>query len=473
MCKRTKIVATIGPACDSAERILELAGAGVDMFRVNFSHGDERQRAAAIRHVRSAEARLGRPLALCADLCGPKIRVGLIEGNELRLEPGHSLVICRQPIVGHAGRISTTLPELVDAVHAGEIILLADGRLRLEVVSVQPPDQFTCRVREGGILTSGKGVNLPQTQLRIGALTEKDLRDVEWIAHQDFDFVALSFVQRADDVRQLRALLQQRGSRAQIIAKIEKPQAIDHIDAIIDDADAIMVARGDLGVEMDFPSVPITQKAIAHGCERVGKPCIVATEMLESMVQAPRPTRAEVSDVANAVFDRADAVMLSAESAIGRYPVAAVSAMKRTVKAADDYQDQHAPEVRMALHHADTTAALAGALHAIMQMCPIAAVAVFTVSGTTARLIAKNRPPCPILALSANVGALRRCCLYRGVIPHAIATPRDTADAVRAAAAACRQLGLAEPGQRVIVLAGHPFDVPGNTNGLIVMRIGD
>lgn len=473
MCKRTKIVATIGPACDSADRILALAEAGVDMFRVNFSHGDERQRDRAMGHVRQAEARMGSPIALCGDLCGPKIRVGLIEGNQIELESGQELVITRQPVVGNATRISTTLPELVDAVHAGEIILLADGRLRLEVISVDPPNQFTCRVRQGGQLASGKGVNLPRTQLSIGALTEKDLRDADWIARRDFDYVALSFVQCADDVEQLRTILQQQGSKAQIIAKIEKSQAIDHIDAIIDVADAIMVARGDLGVEMDFPSVPITQKAIAHACERVGKPCIIATEMLESMVRSPRPTRAEVSDVANAVFDRADAVMLSAESAIGQYPVAAVTAMRRTVMAADSYQDQHTPEVHLMLPHADTTAALAGALRAIMQTRPIAAVAVFTVSGTTARLIAKNRPACPVLALSANVGALRRCCLYRGVVPHKIDTPQDTADAVQVASRACQQLGMAEPGQHVIVLAGHPFDVPGNTNGLVVMRIED
>ncbi len=471
MSKRTKIVATIGPACDSADRIAELTRAGVDVFRVNFSHGDQQQHARAMQYVRAAEKTTGRPVALCGDLCGPKIRVGLIEGNEVQLEAGQDIVIYRDPIVGNAQQISTTLPELIDAVHVGEVILLADGRLRLEVTSIEAPVRFTCRVRDGGVLSSGKGVNLPQTQLNIGALTEKDLRDATWIAQRDFDFVALSFVQRPDDVRQLRSLLREHGSTAQIIAKIEKPQAIEHIDAIIDAADALMVARGDLGVEMDFPSVPITQKSIAHKCERAGKPCIIATEMMESMVNSSRPSCAEVSDVANAVFDRADAVMLSAESAIGRYPVAAVTAMKRTVAAADAFADKHVPQIHLALPQADTTAALAGAVRAIMEMRPIAAIAVFTVSGTTPRLIAKNRPACPILALSANQQALRRCCLYRGVVPHAVETPTDTAAAVQMASRACQQLGLAEPGQHVLVLAGYPFDVPGNTNGLVVMKI--
>jgi pyruvate kinase len=224
---------------------------------------------------------------------------------------------------------------------------------------------------------------------------------------------------------------------------------------------------------MDFPTVPVTQKRIARKCEQAGKPCIIATEMLESMIVSPRPTRAEVSDVANAVFDRVDAVMLSAESAIGKYPIAAVAAMRDTVIAADTYQDHSGSvPVPLALPQASTTAALAGALHNIMALQPIAAVAVFTVSGTTARLIAKNRPPCPIVALSANLPTLRRCCLYHGVMPHRVETPQDTIDAVKLASRVCAQLELARPGERIIILAGHPFDVPGNTNGLIVMTMG-
>ncbi|MHB8863720.1 MAG: pyruvate kinase, partial [Pirellulaceae bacterium] len=280
MWNRTKIIATIGPASSSQSQMEELIEAGVDMFRINFSHGTQEIHDEELQTIRAAESRVGRPIAVCGDLCGPKIRVSPIDGGEVLLVTGQILVVQRALVVGTAERISTTLPELVDAVHTGELILLADGRLKLEVVSTQPPDQFTCRVVVGGVLSSGKGVNLPQSQLSMSALTEKDLQDVAFIAQRDFDYVALSFVQKADDVRQLQSLLSQQGSEARIIAKIEKPQALDHIDDIIETADAIMVARGDLGVEMDFPSVPIAQKTIARKCERAGKPCIIATEML-------------------------------------------------------------------------------------------------------------------------------------------------------------------------------------------------
>lgn len=471
MWKRTKIVATLGPASATSAQIEELIRAGVDVCRINFSHGTQEQHAAALAAVRQAESRIGRPVAVCGDLCGPKIRVGLIEQDAVQLTPGQQLVIQRAPITGTAARISTTLPELIDVASPGEPILLADGLLRLEVVSTAPPDHLVCRVLVGGRLSSGKGVNLPQTELNIPALTEKDLQDVSFITQRDFDYVALSFVRHAADVEQLRQLLAAQHSQARIIAKIEKPQALQEIDAIINAADAIMVARGDLGVEMDFPSVPIAQKTIARKCERAGKPCIIATEMLESMITSPRPTRAEVSDVANAVFDRVDAVMLSAESAIGKYPVPAVTTMRETAMAADTFEDTDGEPPGLQLHEASTTAALAGALRAIMKLQPVAAVAVFTVSGTTPRLIAKNRPPCPIVALSEDVGTLRRCCLYHGVIPHPTDTPRNTLEAVQLAARACADLRVAGPGERVIILVGHPFDVPGNVNGLVVLTM--
>jgi pyruvate kinase len=471
MWKQTKIVATVGPASGSADRILELVNAGVDMFRINFSHGDYPQREQYIQAIRHAERKAGRPIAICGDLCGPKIRVGLLENGEIELQTGAEITIQRKEVLGTAACISTTLPELVDVVHPGETILLADGRLRLNVVRTEPPEHFVCEVVAGGKLANGKGVNLPQTQLPMGALTEKDIRDVDWIAERDFDYVALSFVQRPDDVRQLRELLEQRNCEAQLIAKIEKPQALTRIDSIIEVADVIMVARGDLGVEMDFPSVPIAQKSIASKCERAGRPCIIATEMLESMIQSPRATRAEVSDVANAVFDRVDAVMLSGESAIGDYPVAAVSTMKRTVMAADEFAARQDICVPPELHESSTTAALAGALRTVMKKQPAAAVAVFTVSGMTARLIAKNRPCCPILALSANVSALRRCSLYHGVVPRKVDLPGDTMSAIELARSMCKELGMARVGDWIIVLAGHPLGVTGYTNGLIVVQI--
>ncbi len=471
MRKRTKIVATVGPACATQQRIAELIEAGVDMFRINFSHGSWESHDESVQMIRAAEQAAGRPVAICGDLCGPKIRVSPLQDGSQDLVTAQTVRIVRAPIEGDAEAFSTTLPELVDAVQAGESILLADGRIRLEVVETQPPEQIICRVALGGTLLSGKGVNLPQTALSISALTEKDLADVDWLAGRGFDYVALSFVQRAEDVQQLRSLLEQRSCAARIIAKIEKPQALAHIDEIVDASDALMVARGDLGVEMDFPSVPVTQKKIARLCERAGKPCIIATEMLESMIQSPRPTRAEVSDVANAVFDRVDAVMLSAESAIGSYPVAAVSAMRRTVIAADDYQDQYGGPIHLARNKFSTTAALTGAVDEIMDMQPVAAVAVFTVSGMTAQLLAKNRPKCPVVAISSNPVALRRCCLYHGVIPHQVETPRDIKQAVEVAVRTCIEGQFAKSGDRIIVLAGHPFDLPGNTNGLVIATV--
>jgi len=470
MLKRTKIVATVGPASDSREEILALVEAGVDVFRVNFSHGNDEQRDQFLQNIRAAEREAGRPIAVCGDLCGPKIRVGMIQGGEVSLQTGQEIVIQRLPQEGFEGtaqRISTTLAELVDVVRVGETILLADGRLRFEVIRTSAPEDFTCRVTVGGTLASGKGVNLPETQLAMSALTEKDREDIRWIAQRDFDYVALSFVQRGADVDELRTLLQEQGSDARIIAKIEKPQAIDHIDAIIATADAIMVARGDLGVEMDFPTVPMVQKMIARKCQIAGKPCIIATEMLESMIDSPRPTRAEVSDVSNAVFDHADAVMLSAESAIGKYPVQAVHAMRRTVMAAEQYLDQH-PQASLLTIGRSTTAALAASVHHVMEMKEIAAIAAFTASGATARLLGKNRPECPILALASKPEIARRTCLYYGVVPQVIEMPADVQLLLKQINTLTQDLHLAKKGDRIIALTGHPVGTAGGTRAFII-----
>ncbi|RKY26026.1 MAG: pyruvate kinase, partial [Planctomycetota bacterium] len=291
---RTKILATVGPASGSVEILRELVQAGCDAFRINFSHGSDEQREEFLRNIRMVESELGCPVAVCGDLCGPKIRVGLMTGGGVLLGQGQEIVIQRNPIEGTTRRISTTLAELVDDVKPGEQILLDDGKIEMEVLRTCPPDEIVCKILVGGILGSGKGVNLPGTNLRLSALTEKDRRDVEWISQRDFDYVALSFVQRAGDVLALRELLQSRNSSAHIIAKIEKPQALDDLENIVSAADAIMVARGDLGVEMPLPAVPVAQKQITALAQRMGKPCIIATQMLESMIASPTPTRAEV-----------------------------------------------------------------------------------------------------------------------------------------------------------------------------------
>jgi len=471
MYTRTKIVATVGPATFAEEKIKALIESGVDVFRINFSHGTPEQREEALANVRQVESELGHPVAVCGDLCGPKIRVGMLEEGAVFLNAGREIVIQRAPIEGTVDRISTTFEELVDYVSAGDRILLADGRLRLEVVRTAPPDEFVCRVVVGGKLANGKGVNLPDTHIPTSPLTEKDRRDVAWIAQRDFDYVALSFVQRADDILELRDLLNEAGSDLHIIAKIEKPQALRRVDELIEAADAVMVARGDLGVEMDFPAVPVAQKSIVTKCQLASKPCIVATEMLESMIDSPTPTRAEVSDVANAVFDHTDAVMLSGESAIGSYPVEAVHMMNRTLEAAQDYLEEHGRPVRIEVRDRLTVAALAGAIRQVTKVQPVAAVAVFSASGTTARLISKNRPPCPILALASDERIVRRCCLYYGVVPRLINCPEDSSELIGTAGAICKELGLAKSGDHIIVVAAQPIGSPDRTNGLIMERV--
>jgi pyruvate kinase len=471
MPKRTKIIATVGPASSSRDMVRSLMQAGVDVFRINFSHGSHEQRAVSLELIRELEQELGRPVAVCGDLCGPKIRVGIIADGEIVLRAGQQIVIQRAPCEGTTDRISTTFPELIDLVQPGETVMLADGQLQLEVSQIGPPDSFTCRVLVGGPLSSGKGVNLPQTEITLSALTEKDRADVEWIAARDFDFVALSFVQRPHDVTELRELMARHGCSAHIIVKIEKPQALQHIDGILDVTDAVMVARGDLGVEMEFPEVPIAQKSILQKCRAKGLPCIVATEMLESMIRSARPTRAEVSDVANAVFDEADAVMLSGETSIGQYPLEAVRAMHRTVLAAERYVEPHTGSVIVPLGDSRTMAALARAILGVMETEQIAAVMVLTESGRSARLVSKNRPNCPVVAISPHQRTVRRCCLYYGVVPQRMDVPQPTDAFLRAATDLSQQLELAAPGQRVIVVAGHPVGAREKTNGMVIQLV--
>ena len=469
---RTKIVATLGPATADRGSIQALAEAGCDVFRINFSHGDEEGRGALLAAVREVEEAIGQPLAVMADLCGPKIRVGLMADGGADLLRGERVVIQRESVEGTAERISTTLPELVDAVRPGEALLLDDGRLRVEVESIGR-DEVVCRVVHGGRLTSGKGVNLPRTALQLSALTEKDRADVDWIIEQDtslgVDFVALSFVRSADDIDELRRMLSVGGCCAHVVAKVEKPQAVDAIEAIVDAADAIMVARGDLGVEMDLPAVPVAQKRIAALCQAAGKPCIIATQMLDSMTHAPQPTRAEVSDVANAVLDRADAVMLSGETAVGEYPVEAVRMMNRIVLRAQECDQGDAPAVRHS--GARTSAALAGAVRSLVQELPIAAVGVYTASGTTARMFSKIRLPVPVLAMSPNRAAVRRMCLYYGVQTALEPAPEHTRQVLARAAELAVERELARPGQELVVISGRPIGEPGATNTLVVHTI--
>ena len=471
MVVRTKIIATIGPATGSTEMIHRLVQAGCDAFRVNFSHGSEEQREQFLGNVRSVEAEMDQALAVIADLCGPKIRVGPVVDGSVLLVEGQQFVIQREAIEGNANRISTTLAELVDRAEPGQTILLDDGKLRLEVIEAAPPDELLCRVAVGGVLASGKGVNLPHTSLPLSALTEKDHADLAWIVERDFDYVALSFVQRAEDVEALRAILDDADCRARIIAKIEKSQAIEHIEAIVASADAVMVARGDLGVEMDLPAVPVAQKKIAHICQMAGKCCIIATQMLESMTDSPTPTRAEVSDVANAVLDHADAVMLSGETAVGKYPVEAVTVMNKTAAHIQAYHDRTTERSLITCKLGATLAAVASAVGEIIAVDDIVAVAAFTISGATALMLAKSRLPVPILALAPDMTAVRRMCLYYGVHPVNAGAPEHTRDVLEIASRFVLEQKTASVGEKIVVISGRPIGEAGSANTIVIQTV--
>ncbi|MCP4377733.1 MAG: pyruvate kinase [bacterium] len=472
MITRTKIVATLGPATSDIKAIRQLADAGADVFRINFSHGDNENRKVLLDNIRRVEADVGRPLCIMGDLCGPKIRVREIDGGSVLLGDGQDITIQRADILGTASRISTTLEELAEQVEPGQSMLLDDGKIRLEIISVDSPDEVHCRVSQGGILSGSKGVNLPGTQLKISAITEKDRNDIKWIATQDFDYVALSFVQVADDVLELRRLLDEAGCAARIVAKIERPQAIQNIDAIVTATDAVMVARGDLGVEMELPSVPVAQKQIANLCRTKGKPCIIATQMLESMTSLPTPTRAEVSDVANAVQDLADAVMLSGETAVGEHPAIAVKMMDRIAAEMQIYhENKHELGPVKGIEAPATLASLARAVHAITDAQEIAAIAAFTITGSTARVLSKQRPHCPILGISPELAVVRQMCLYYGVQSMQTGMVEHTGDILDLAAKFAIEQGVAKSGDNIIVISGRPLGKNGVTNTLVVHTI--
>ena len=460
----TKILATVGPACEDETVLERMIDAGVTAFRVNFSHGDYESKADQIARIRSVESRRKVPIGILADLSGPKIRVGEVENGSIELVDGAELIVQAESCLGTPARVCCSLPELLRDVRTGEKVLLDDGRLHLTVLH-DTDSQIVCRVDVGGTLKSRKGLNLPDSDLSLSALTKKDRRDVEWIASQDFDWIALSFVQRAEDVEDLRLLTYGHDLRIPLVAKIEKPLAVQRIESIAAAADAIMVARGDLAVEMDFPLVPIAQKRIAKICTRKSKPCIIATEMLESMVHSKTPTRAEVSDVANAVLDGADAVMLSAETAVGEHPIDTVRMMSRTITATLTAPDLVPP----------VTADLFGELQiakAVKQMIgvhEIAVAAVFVQSGETVKALAKIQLPCPILAITPTTEMRRRMSLYRGV--YAVdcrREPSDLGDLLRLADEAAIECGLARSGEKLMLVSNTSAHVPWAVEGLVI-----
>ena len=469
--KRTKIVATLGPASDSKEAIRALAEAGADVFRLNFSHGTHEEHRKRVAWVREVEKELGKTLAILQDLQGPKIRIGRFKEGRVELKVGQPFILTRAPVEGDETRVSITYKGLPEDVAPGQVLLLDDGRLRLRVERIQG-DEIHTVVELGGILSDSKGINVPGSDLSIPALSEKDIQDLALGAELGVDWVAVSFVRTRDDLLLARHYLARHGSRARLMAKIEKPSAVHRFEEILEEADGIMVARGDLGVEMPLEEVPIMQKRLILWAIAAGKPVITATQMLESMVQNPSPTRAEASDVANAIFDGTDAVMLSAETAAGAYPVEAVATMARIARVVES-----SPEFLQKLNvlrpapTPTTQDAIAQAADDIVEAVEAKAIVVFTATGSSARRIARTRPKVPILALTPNPEVERQLALVWGVLPHLAPDPQDTDDMVRIALEKAKACGLAQVGERVVIAAGVPFGVRGTTNLIRVERV--
>ena len=463
--KKVKILATLGPATDSIEDIRELVQAGVNIFRLNFSHGSHADHAQRYEWIRQIERELNYPLGILMDLQGPKLRVGTFAEGKVQLVRGQALRLDLDPAPGTAQRVNLPHPEIIAALEPGMDLLLDDGKLRLRVI-VKHADAIETTVLNGGELSDRKGVNVPQAVLDLSPLTAKDRRDLSFGLELGVDWVALSFVQRPEDIREARALI---GDKAYLMAKIEKPSAVAQLREIAELSDAIMVARGDLGVEVPAESVPQIQKNIISTCRQLGKPVVVATQMLESMRFSPAPTRAEVTDVANAVAEGSDAVMLSAETASGEYPLEAVQMMSkiiRQVETGPDYQTQ----LDVSRPQADATVsdAISCAIRRVCSILPVAVLVNYSESGSSTLRAARERPSVPILNLTPNLQTARRLSLAWGV--HSVVNDRlRQVDEVCATALEIAQAqGLAKRGDTVVITTGVPFGQPGTTNSLRV-----
>lgn len=461
--RRARIVATLGPASSGVDKISELARCGADVFRVNFSHGSHASHAKTIADIRAAEAQVGRPLAVLADLQGPKLRLGEFLDGAIKLTSGQALRLDLHGAPGDATRIGMPHPEIFAALRTGAEVLCDDGKVRLRVVK-HGPDYADTIVVAGERLSNHKGVNLPGLAIPIPALTPKDREDLAFALSQGVDWVALSFVQRASDMAELRQLV---NGRAGVLAKIEKPAALDALDEILDLCQAIMVARGDLGVELAPEKVPVVQKRLIRAARERGIPVIVATQMLESMISAPTPTRAEASDVAGAIYEGADAVMLSAESAVGDYPMEAVSIMNRIIIEVEN--DPRWPELMRAEYPVDDSEdALVAAASRAAQAASTGCLVSFTASGQTALRLSRERPLQPILALTPHLNTARRLALVWGVESDVAPMLHDAEQLTQLAVQKAVEFGVAPPGKRVLILAGMPI---GSASAANILRM--
>lgn len=459
--RRCKIIATLGPASSDQTVLAELFRVGVDIFRINMSHASHDDMRERVRMIRALEKEYGRPIGILLDLQGPKLRLGTFAQGSAQLTRGAQFILDSDPTPGDTNRVHLPHPEILRALQPGHSVLIDDGKVRLHIIEAQP-QRAVAMVDVAGTISNRKGVSLPDTEIAVSSMTEKDRADLDAGLNEGVDWVAVSFVQRADDVAEVKKIVR---GRAFLMAKIEKPQAISRLEEIIEMSDALMVARGDLGVEMPLEKVPGLQKRMTRMCRRQGKPVVIATQMLESMISLPVPTRAEVSDVATAVFEGADAVMLSAESASGRYPVEAVTMMSKIAEEVE--QDPFYRSIinaQRAVPEATGADAIAAAARDVAETLDLKAIVAWTSSGATALRIARERPESPVLALTPNQDTARRLSVVWGV--HAIVTQdaRDVDDMAQRACANARSEGFATPGERVIIVAGVPFGTPGATN---------
>ncbi len=463
--RNAKIIATLGPASSDARTLRALFDAGADVFRLNFSHGSHDDHRKAVERIRAIEAETGRPIGILIDLQGPKIRIGEMRDGGAELVAGAAFRLDLDATPGDENRAPLLHPVVFASLQPSHDLLLDDGRLRLRVEKTGK-DWVETRVVDGGTLTANKGVNLPDAELELSALTEKDRRDLDFGLRLGVDWVALSFVQRPDDVAEARKLV---AGRAAVLAKLEKPQALERLDGIVELADAVMVARGDLGVEMPPEDVPALQKRVVRVCRQAGKPVVVATQMLESMVHAPVPTRAEASDVANAVYEGADAIMLSAETAMGDHPVEAVAMMNRIVERVE--HDTTYRPIMDAAHPAPEATpadAITAAARQVAHTISATAVVTYTTSGSTTLRAARERPDVPILCLTARLETARRLALVWGVHCVHTADASSVEEMVGDASRIALSQGFAKAGDRIVITAGMPFGTPGATN---VLRI--
>ena len=468
----TKIVATLGPASSSSQMVKQLINAGVDIFRLNFSHGTHESHGEVIKAIREVSERLGKEVGILQDLCGPKIRVGNMQGGSVELNNEAQLMITTEEIEGTPDLIPCEYASLAEDIQAGERILLDDGSIELSVTEVAD-GKVHCVVNQGGILKDHKGMNLPDTKVSSPALTDKDKSDLEFGLQEGVDFVALSFVRDPEDLHQLRGIIKGRGKGARIIAKIEKPEAIDKIDEIIEATDGIMVARGDLGVEMDVARVPILQKEIIYRANAADRYVITATQMLESMIEHPYPTRAEVTDVATAVMDGTDAVMLSGETAAGEYPVKAVETMDHIARVTEQYIIKRPPNWDWGRINPETE--MHDAIgNAVLQLCNdmgVKAIATYTTSGGTAIYLSKSRLFSPIIVFTPNVEAQRRMKLFWGVLPVLDTTIHNNYDLVHRVNQRVQEMGFAEPMDNIIIIQSSEIGKVGKNNIIEIRKV--